>query len=118
MTPALRVSDEVAAALAAGGPVVALETTLVSHGFSGGRGLEVALESEDRVRAAGAVPATVGVLDGEIRVGLDRRSLERFARAGTAARKVGARDIAACAVQGALGSTTVGGTLAVTGHLS
>src|SRR5262249_61679636 len=72
----------------------------------------VALESEERVRAAGAVPATVGVVDGAIVVGLDAAALERFAEAGDTARKVGARDIAACVVQGALGSTTVGGTLA------
>jgi pseudouridine-5'-phosphate glycosidase len=108
-----RVSDEVAAALRDGRPVVALETTLVSHGFTAGRGLQAALESERRVRAAGAVPATVGVLDGTITVGLTVAELERFAAAGTTARKVGARDLAACAVQGALGSTTVGGTLAV-----
>jgi pseudouridine-5'-phosphate glycosidase len=108
----LRVSGEVSAALSTGGSVVALETTLLSHGFSAGRGLAVALESEERVRAAGAVPATVGVVDGAIRVGLDATALERFADAGDAARKVGARDIAACVVQGALGSTTVGGTLA------
>jgi pseudouridylate synthase len=107
------VSDEVAAALQEGRPVVALETTLVSHGFTAGRGLQAALESERRVRAAGAVPATVGVLDGTITVGLTAAELERFAAAGTGARKVGARDLAACAVQGALGSTTVGGTLAV-----
>jgi pseudouridine-5'-phosphate glycosidase len=85
---------------------------LVSHGFSAGRGLAVALESEERVRAAGAVPATVGIVDGVIRVGLGAAELERFAAAGNTARKVGARDIAACLVQRALGSTTVGGTLA------
>jgi len=113
VTLSLITSDEVAEALAARRPVVALETTLVSHGFSGGRGLAAAVESEDRVRASGAVPATVGILDGAVRVGLGRPSLERFAEQGAAARKVGARDIAACVVQGALGSTTVGGTLAV-----
>lgn len=112
-TMSVRVDDEVASALAAGHPVVALETTLVSHGFSAGRGLAAALESEQKVRAAGAVPATVGVVDGAIRVGLGTAVLQRFAEAGTTARKVGARDIAACVVQGALGSTTVGGTLAV-----
>jgi pseudouridylate synthase len=112
VTIPLHLSDEVAGALAAGGAVVALETTLVSHGFSAGRGLAAAVESEERVRAAGAVPATVGILDGAVRVGLDGRELERFAEAGTLARKAGARDIAACVVQGALGSTTVGGTLA------
>jgi pseudouridylate synthase len=109
----LRLAEEVAAALADGRAVVALETTLVSHGFSQGRGLDAAVESERRVRDTGAVPATVGVLDGEVKVGLDRDELGRFAEAGTTARKVGARDIAACVVQGAIGSTTVGGTLAV-----
>jgi pseudouridine-5'-phosphate glycosidase len=106
-------AEEVAEALRAGRPVVALETTLVSHGFSGGRGLIAARSAEDRVRAAGAVPATIGIVDGTVRAGLGGADLERFAEPGSGARKVGARDIAACVVQGALGATTVGGTLAV-----
>jgi pseudouridine-5'-phosphate glycosidase len=106
----ISISAEVQDAVAARRPVVALETTLVAHGFPPGKGVEVALESERRVREAGAVPATVGVLDGRIRVGLEREELDRF---DSAARKVGPRDLAACAVQGALGATTVGGTLAV-----
>jgi pseudouridylate synthase len=106
-------AGEVAEALRAGRPVVALETTLVSHGFSGGRGLAAARAAETRVRAAGAVPATIGIVDGTLRAGLGGAELERFAEAGERARKVGARDIAACIVQGALGATTVGGTLAV-----
>jgi len=113
MTQALRVMDEVADALRRGRPVVALETTLVSHGFSGGRGLDAARDAERAVRAAGATPATIGVVDGVVRVGLTSTELERFAEAGPAARKAGARDLAACVVQGALGATTVGGTLAV-----
>lgn len=113
MTLSLAVSDEVAEALRQGRPVVAMETTLVSHGFSGGRGLLAARAAEDRARAAGAVPATIGIVDGTVRVGLGAAELERFAAAGTDARKVGARDIAACIVQRALGATTVGGTLAV-----
>ncbi len=100
------VSEEIRAAKA----VVALETTLVAHGFPAGEGVAVGLESERRVREAGAVPATIGVLDGEIRVGLTADELERF---DAGARKVGARDLAACAVQGAVGATTVGGTLGV-----
>jgi pseudouridine-5'-phosphate glycosidase len=92
-----QVSEEVADALAGHRPVVALETTLVSHGFSGGRGLTVAVESERRVRAAGAVPATAGILDGAIHIGLTPAELERFAAAGLSARKVGARDLAATA---------------------
>ncbi len=104
------VSAEVSEAIDRREAVVALETTLVAHGFPEGEGVEVALESERRVREAGAVPATVGILDGQIRVGLDRDGLERF---DAAARKVGPRDLAACAVQGAAGATTVAGTLAV-----
>ena len=106
----LRLSREVEAAVADGGPVVALETTLVAHGFPGRDGLEVGLECEARVRAAGAIPATVGVLDGVVRVGLDEGELERFADPD--ARKAGPRDLAACAASGELGATTVGGTLA------
>src|SRR6201999_1221930 len=108
-----QVSEEVATALREHRPVVALETTLVSHGFSGGRGLTVAVESERRVRAAGAVPATAGILDGAIHIGLTPAELERFSAAGLSARKVGARDLAACLAQGAIGSLTVGGTIAV-----
>jgi pseudouridylate synthase len=106
----IRVADEVREALAAGGAVVALETTLVAHGFPPGEGIAVGLESERQVREAGAVPATVGVLDGEVRVGLTEEELGQF---GSFARKVGPRDLAPTAVQGAIGATTVGGTLAV-----
>jgi pseudouridine-5'-phosphate glycosidase len=112
MTLQLELSSEVADALDARSPVVALETTLVSHGFPPGEGATVAREAEDRVRAAGAMPATVGIVDGTIRVGLAAAELDRFSHTPEA-RKVGPRDLAACAVQGALGATTVGGTLAV-----
>jgi pseudouridylate synthase len=107
------VTEEVRDARGDGRPVVALETTLISHGFPGGEGAAVALAAEARVRDAGAVPATIGIVDGTLRVGLTEPDLKRFASAGDAARKVGARDLAACLVQGALGATTVGGTLAV-----
>jgi pseudouridine-5'-phosphate glycosidase len=104
------VVDEVREALGEGRPVVALETTLIAHGFPPGEGVAVGLESERRVREAGAVPATIGVLDGEARVGLGEDELERF---GVDARKLGARDLAAAVVQNVVGATTVGGTLAV-----
>ena len=110
MPDLIHVSDEVATALAENAAVVALETTLIAHGFPAPEGVAVGLESERRVRAAGAVPATVGVLDGAIRVGLTEDDLHRF---DLGARKLGPRDLAACAVQGAVGATTVGGTLAV-----
>lgn len=105
----IRVADEVREATA----VVALETTLVAHGFPPRDGVAVALESERRVRAAGAVPATIGVLDGEIHVGLTPDELERFT---PEARKLGPRDLAACVASGETGATTVGGTLAVCRH--
>jgi pseudouridine-5'-phosphate glycosidase len=106
----MRVSAEVREALDGDGAVVTLETTLVAHGFPPGEGAVVGLESERQVRAAGAVPATIGVLDGEIVVGLTEAELARF---DAAARKVGPRDLAAAVVQRAVGATTVGGTLAV-----
>ncbi len=93
--------------------MVALETTLVAHGFPYPEGVEVAAASEAAVREAGAIPATIGVIDGHVRVGLTSKEVELFGKAGSAARKLGPRDVAACAVQGALGATTVGGTLAV-----
>ena len=106
----IALADEVRDALAAGQPVVALETTLVAHGFPPGEGVAVGLESERRVRENGAVPATIGVLDGAIRVGLTQGELERF---DADARKCGPRDLAVAVAQRAVGATTVGGTLAV-----
>ena len=82
----IHVSDEVQQALRDGRGVVALETTLVAHGFPPGEGVDVGLASEQAVRDGGAVPATIGVLDGEIRVGLTEDELARFdaARASSA----------------------------------
>ncbi len=92
--------------------MVALETTLVAHGFPPGEGVEVGLVSERAVRAGGSVPATVGVLDGEIVVGLSEGELARF---DASARKAGPRDLAAAVVQRAIAATTVGGTLVACG---
>jgi pseudouridine-5'-phosphate glycosidase len=105
----IEVAREVAEALRRRAPVVALETTLIAHGFPPGDGVAVGIESAKRVREAGAVPATVGILDGKLRVGLSDPELERFT---ADARKVGPRDLAAAVVQRAVGATTVGGTLA------
>ena len=113
MNELIRVAPAVEEALAGKRPVVALETTLVAHGFPSGEGAAVGRGSESAVRDAGAVPATIGVLDGAVRVGLLDDELDRIADAGANARKLGPRDLAACAVQGAVGATTVGGTLAV-----
>jgi pseudouridine-5'-phosphate glycosidase len=113
MTEVLRIAKEVQQALHESRPVVALETTLIAHGFPPRVGVEVGLASEAAVRAEGAVPATVGVIDGAVVVGLNEEQIERFGEAGADARKAGPRDLAACAAQGELGATTVGGTLRV-----
>jgi pseudouridylate synthase len=109
----LRIQPEVLRALESRQAIVALETTLVAHGFPDRAGLAVALECERRVREAGAVPATIGLVDGEVRVGLDEAELARFADAGDEAVKVGPRDLAGTVVSGRLGATTIGGTIAV-----
>ncbi len=110
MSDLVDVSAEVREALETGLPLVALETTLVAHGFPAPDGVAVGLASEAAVRAAGAVPATTGVLDGRIRVGLTEDELARF---DPESRKLGPRDLAACAVAGDVGATTVGGLLTV-----
>ena len=115
MTGLVVLSDEVRDAIAEGRPVVALETTIVAHGFPPGEGVAVGRECDERVRILGAVPATTAVLDGHVRVGLTPSQLERVAEAGASARKVGPRDLGACVTAGAVGATTVGGTLAVCG---
>jgi pseudouridine-5'-phosphate glycosidase len=101
-------APEVAEALAGGRPVVALESTLVAYGFRPPRGVEVALELEAIVRRAGAVPATVGILAGRLRVGLSGAEPDRLAHG---ARKVSPRDFAAVLAAREDGATTVAGTL-------
>ncbi|MFC0863364.1 pseudouridine-5'-phosphate glycosidase [Sphaerimonospora cavernae] len=105
----MRVSDEVAGALADGRPVVALESTIISHGLPQPRNLQVALELEGIVREAGSVPATIAVLDGVPHVGLDKTGLERIATE-PGLRKLGFRDLAPAAALGLSGATTVSGT--------
>ncbi len=103
------ISDEVRTALSSGGPVVALESTIIAHGLPAPRNLEVAAEIESAVRRRGAVPATIAVLDGVVRVGLDRDALEHLAK-GSDIAKLGVRDLAAAVVTGADGATTVAST--------
>jgi pseudouridine-5'-phosphate glycosidase len=109
----LRVADEVATALDEGRPVVALESTLISHGLPYPQNVAVARALEDEVRRAGAVPATIGVLGGVPTVGLDDAALERFATGGAAIRKLSRRDIGVAAAQAADGATTVAATMAL-----
>jgi pseudouridylate synthase len=109
----LEIRAEVAEALERGAPVVALESTLISHGLPSPDNLEVAREAERTVRAEGALPATVGVIGGVPKVGLDREELELMATAGDVV-KLSARDLAVAAAKGSYGATTV----AATAHLA
>jgi len=107
---ALRVADAVAQALREGRAVVALETTLVTHGLPAPEGLAAARELEQIVRSAGAVPATIGALDGGLIVGLSPAELERLA-AEPGVRKLNPSNLAATLALGRAGSTTVAATL-------
>jgi pseudouridine-5'-phosphate glycosidase len=107
-----RLGDEVAAALAAGTPVVALESTIISHGLPRPANLTVAKEIEETVRAEGAVPATIGMVAGEIVVGLDPDEIGRLASSDDVV-KLSVRDLAPAAVAGVDGATTVAATAAI-----
>ncbi len=109
----IMVTDEVQAALAAGSAVVALESTIISHGLPRPENLRVAAEVEDIVRSRGAVPATIAILDGRVHVGLDERALEQVANRDDVV-KVSVRDIATLISRGGSGATTV----AATSHLA
>ena len=105
----LTVLPEVADALAAGRPVVALESTIISHGLPRPDNLRVAREIEQAVRSAGAVPATIAVVAGHARVGLDDEALEAIATSDDVV-KVSTRDLATLVARGGSGATTVAAT--------
>ena len=107
------VSDEVAAALGAGRPVVALESTIISHGLPRPRNLEAAREFEQILRSAGVTPATIAVIDGVARIGLDEAGIRRIA-GDERMFKASVRDLPILAAKGASGATTV----AATAHLA
>jgi pseudouridylate synthase len=102
------VSDEVREAIADGTGVVALESTIIAHGLPRPRNAEVARELEASVRAAGAVPATIAMLDGEVHIGLEDWGLRRIA--GHEVAKLSVRDLALAAARRANGATTVAST--------
>ncbi len=109
MEKAIKLSREVQEALKAGKPVVALESTIISHGLPRPSNLEVALECERIVRDAGAVPATIALLDGKILVGLERSELEAIANRDDIS-KASIRDLAVIVAQGKSAATTVAAT--------
>ena len=116
MPPTLTVHPEVAAALAARAPVVALESTIISHGLPRPDNLDVARRIEQAVRDAGAVPATVAVIAGTVHVGLGPDELEVVARSDDVV-KVSVRDLATLTARGGTGATTVASTCHVA-HLA
>ena len=109
MEKAIKLSAEVSAAIKAGKPIVALESTIISHGLPRPSNLEVALECERIVRDAGAVPATIALLDGKILVGLERSELEAIANRDDIS-KASIRDLAIIVAQGKSAATTVAAT--------
>ena len=109
MEKAIKLSAEVEAALKAGKPIVALESTIISHGLPRPSNLEVALECERIVRDAGAVPATIALLDGKILVGLERVELDAIANRDDIS-KASIRDLAIIVAQGKSAATTVAAT--------
>ena len=107
--PAIRVSDEVRGAVAEGRPVLALESTILTHGLPRPRNLEVGLASEELVRNAGVVPATIGVVDGMPVVGLSDAEIERLCTADGVV-KASVRDLPIARAHGLEGGTTVAAT--------
>ncbi len=112
MNSRLKVRPEIIEALATGRGVVALESTIIAHGMPYPENVETAREVEGIIRDAGAVPATIAVLGGEIRVGLDDEALERLAQAPDVV-KISRRDLAVAVARGLDGATTVAATMIV-----
>lgn len=116
MQTLLAFTPEVAAAQKAGQPIVALESTIIAHGLPRPRNLETARRLEAVVREAGAVPATIGVAHGRIRIGLDDELIEEIASAD-GVQKLSRRDLPACIATGGIGATTVAATM-IAAHLA
>lgn len=111
--PFLDISPEVAEALAEGRPVVALESTIISHGMPYPQNVETALQVEKIVRENGAVPATVAIIGGRLKAGLSREEIEYFGKKGRAIHKASRRDLAALCARGEDGATTVATTMII-----
>ena len=116
MTLPLAPSEEIRTALAEGQPIVALESTIISHGLPWPDNIETALAVEADIRATGAIPATIALLDGQIRLGLGADDLQRLAQ-GPGVRKVSRADLADCLMRNDAGSTIVAATM-ICAHLA
>ena len=113
MNQYLDISPEVAEALAAGKPVVALESTIISHGMPYPRNVETALLVEQTIRENGAVPATIAIIGGRLKAGLSKDEIEYLGKAGTKVAKASRRDIAVLVARKADGATTVTTTMMI-----
>jgi pseudouridine-5'-phosphate glycosidase len=113
MNALLDLHPEVATALHHGRPVVALESTIISHGMPWPQNAETALRVEAAVREHGAVPATIAVIDGRLKAGLSREQIEHLAQQGLAVPKASRRDLPLLIARGATGATTVAATMIV-----
>ena len=107
----LDVKQEVAEAVAAGKPVVALESTIISHGMPYPQNVETAMQVESIIRDAGAVPATIAIIGGRLKAGLTPEEIEYFGKKGTAIAKASRRDLAVLCARGEDGATTVTTTM-------
>ena len=113
MNKYLDVAPEVAQALAEGRPVVALESTILSHGMPYPKNVETALLVEQTIRDNGAVPATIAVIGGRLKAGLSREEIEHLGKAGRGVAKASRRDLPALVARGADGATTVATTMII-----
>lgn len=107
----IKLTQEIHSAIAMGKPVVALESTIIAHGMPFPQNLAMAQEVEQTVRDAGAIPATIAVIDGELRAGLSPTELEHFAKTGTSIMKVSTRDLPFVVARKLTGATTVASTM-------
>ena len=115
MNPFLDINAEVSSALANNKPVVALESTIISHGMPYPRNIETALEVENIVRESGAIPATIAIINGRLKAGLSSQEIEVIGKAGLSANKVSRRDIPAVLASEAAGSGSPSGSASIVG---
>ncbi len=113
MNQYLDVAPEVAEALAAGKPVVALESTIISHGMPYPKNVETALLVEQTIRENGAVPATIAVIGGRLKAGLSKDEIEHLGKSGRAVAKASRRDLPVLVARGEDGATTVTTTMII-----
>jgi pseudouridine-5'-phosphate glycosidase len=113
LNPYLDTAPEVQQAQAAGRPVVALESTIISHGMPYPHNVQTALQVEAEVRRAGATPATVAIVNGRLKAGLSGAEIEQLGQSGRSVTKVSRRDIPFLVASGATGATTVAATMVI-----